>query len=251
MVFSAKTDTGYLRPHNEDCFGSYVSRDGETLFLIVADGMGGQNAGEIASGMLVDFFVNRVSALDCSGWSDTQLERVLIATIKDANVAICKEAERNPEKYGMGTTAVACVLHDGKLITANVGDSRAYISTKSDLIKVTEDHSYVEDLVRQGAISSSQAKNHPDRNIITRAVGCMEEIEVDTFVNEFDKNSVLLMCSDGLSNMVDDDYMQRLIRRNKNMDKLADRLISEAKKNGGDDNITVIVARRSEEVIHG
>ncbi len=251
MVFSGKTDTGRLRPHNEDCFGSYISEDGKILFLIVADGMGGQNAGEVASRMLVDFFISKVSSLDLNGWDNSQLEQVLINTIKEANTAICREAELNPEKYGMGTTAVACILHDGMLITANVGDSRAYISTPSELIRVTEDHSYVEDLVRQGAISSTQARNHPDRNIITRAVGCMESIEVDTFVNEFDRNSVLLMCSDGLNNMVDDDYMQRIIRRNKNMDKLADRLISVAKKNGGDDNITVIVARRGEEVIHG
>lgn len=250
MVFSAKTDTGYLRPHNEDCLGSYVSRDGKTTFLIVADGMGGMNAGEVASRMQVELFINKVSALDCSGWDDSRLADLAREAIQEANAAIYRKALEDPDKYGMGTTAVVCILHGDKLITANVGDSRAYISTKSELIRVTRDHSYVEDLVRQGAISSGQAKKHPDRNIITRAVGCMEEIEVDIFVNDFGKDNVLLMCSDGLNNMVEDDYLQRLIRRNKNMDKLADRLISVAKKNGGVDNITVIVARRSNEVSH-
>ena len=250
MVFSAKTDTGYMRPHNEDCLGSYVSKDGKTTFLIVADGMGGMNAGEVASKMQVELFLKKVSDLDCSGWADDRLAEVAKEAIQEANLAIYREALRDLNKYGMGTTAVVCILHGDKLITANVGDSRAYISTRSELIRVTRDHSYVEDLVRQGAISSQQAKEHPDRNIITRAVGCLEDIEVDIFINDFDKDSVLLMCSDGLNNMVEDDYLQRLIRRNKNMDKLADRLIAVAKKNGGADNITVIVARRSSEVNH-
>ena len=250
MVISARTDTGYMRPHNEDCFGSYVSKDGKTTFLIVADGMGGRNAGEVASRMQVELFLKKVAALDCGDWEVRQLSAFAENIIKEANGIIARESLRDPEKYGMGTTAVVCILHGDKLITANVGDSRAYISTKSELIRVTRDHSYVENLVRQGAISSEQAKAHPDRNIITRAVGCMEDIKVDTFFNDFGKDSVLLMCSDGLNNMVDDDYLQRLIRRNKNMDKLADRLVSVAKKNGGDDNITVIVARRSNEVNH-
>ncbi len=248
MVFSAKTDTGYIRPHNEDCLGSYVSRDGKTTFLIVADGMGGMNAGEVASRMQVELFIKKVSELDCSGWEDDRLAWIAGEAIQEANAAIYKKAMEDSDKYGMGTTAVVCILHGDKLITANVGDSRAYISTKSELIRVTRDHSYVEDLVRQGAISSRQAKEHPDRNIITRAVGCMKEIKVDIFINDFEKDSVLLMCSDGLNNMVEDDYLQSLIRRNKNMDKLADRLIAVAKKNGGVDNITVIVARRSNEV---
>lgn len=251
MVFSGKTDTGRLRPHNEDCFGSYVSEDGKTLFLVVADGMGGQNAGEVASRMLVDLFVEKAAALQCEEMTVEELREFLVETVKEANRVIGREAENNPQQAGMGTTAVACILRDGKLIIANVGDSRAYVSEKSRLIKITRDHSYVEDLVRQGAISASQARNHPDKNIITRAVGCMDQIEVDTFVWDFGKDNVLLMCSDGLSNMVEDDYLQRLIRRNRNMDKLSDRLVSVARKNGGSDNITVIVARRSDEVIHG
>lgn len=250
MVFSAKTDTGYMRAHNEDCLGSYVSKDGKTTFLIVADGMGGMNAGEVASKIQVELFLKKVSELDCSGWDDDRLAAVAENAIKEANAVIYQEALKDPDRYGMGTTAVICIVHEDKLITANVGDSRAYISTKSELIRVSRDHSYVEDLVQQGAISSIQARKHPDRNIITRAVGCMEHIEVDIFVNDFGKDSVLLMCSDGLNNMVEDDYLQRIIRRNKNMDKLADRLISVAKKNGGADNITVIVARRSNEVNH-
>ena len=170
--------------------------------------------------------------------------------IEAANTEIIDQAQRDEGLRGMGTTMVVATIVGNYAYVANVGDSRAYISTKSELIRVTRDHSYVEDLVRQGAISSSQAREHPDRNIITRAVGCMEHIEVDIFVNDFGKDSVLLMCSDGLNNMVEDDYLQRLIRRNKNMDKLADRLIAVAKKNGGADNITVIVARRSNEVNH-
>ncbi|MBE7056738.1 MAG: Stp1/IreP family PP2C-type Ser/Thr phosphatase [Ruminococcaceae bacterium] len=251
MVFSAKTDVGRVRPHNEDCFGSYVSEDGSVLFLVVADGMGGQNAGEVASKMLVDCFMNKTSFLNKKNLTPEQLQDFLTDTIKEANLNILKEAKDNSEQSGMGTTAVACILQEDKLIVANVGDSRAYVSSQSVLAKVTEDHSYVEDLVRKGAISQEQARNHPDKNIITRAVGCMDDVEVDTFVKDFDKNSVLLMCSDGLSNMIEDDYMQRIIRRNKNMDKLAERLIYVAKKNGGTDNITVIVARRSDEVIHG
>ncbi len=251
MVFSGKTDIGKLRPHNEDCFGSYASKDGDALLLVVADGMGGRNAGEVASKMLVDLFMEKATFLDKKDLTTTQLKNFLSETIKEANRVISKEAEKNPERAGMGTTAVACVIKEGKLIVANVGDSRAYVSEKSNLIRITRDHSYVEDLVQQGAISEAQARKHPDKNIITRAVGCMKKIEVDLFVRPFEKDNVLLMCSDGLTNMVEDDYLQRLIRRNKNMEKLSGRLISVAKKNGGSDNITVIVARRSEEVVYG
>ena len=250
MVFSAKTDTGKVRPHNEDCVGSYVSQDGQTVFLIVADGMGGMNAGEVASKRQIDVFLQKVSEEDQKDWNEEKLAALAREAIWEANGTIYRESLLDPSKYGMGTTAVVCILHGDRLITANVGDSRAYISTKSELIRVTRDHSYVEELVRQGVITPEQAKVHPDRNIITRAVGSLPGVEVDVFFNDFGPDSVLLMCSDGLSNMVEEDYLQRVIRRNKDMDKLTDRLISAAKKNGGIDNITVIAARHGSEVPH-
>lgn len=249
MVFCAKTDTGNCRPHNEDCFGSYISKDGQTVFFVIADGMGGHNAGEVASGMLVDFFIKKVMESDRGVWTEASLEALAVTAIQDANSLIFQAARQDAGKYGMGTTAVACIFHKDKLITANVGDSRAYISTKSKLIRITRDHSFVEDLVRQGAIDLQEAKKHPDRNLITRAVGCTETVKVDVFVTDFEKDCVLLMCSDGLNSMVEDEAMQRVIRRNKNMEKLCDRLISMAMKNGGADNITVLVARRDNEVI--
>lgn len=249
MIFCAKTDTGSCRPHNEDCFGSYISKDGQTLFFVIADGMGGHNAGEVASGMLVDFFVKRVMESDRGDWTEESLKNLAVTAIQDANAMILQTARLDAGKYGMGTTAVVCIFYGDKLITANVGDSRAYISTKSKLIRITQDHSFVEDLLRQGAIDSKEAKRHPDRNLITRAVGCTEDVQVDVFVTDFEKDCVLLMCSDGLNSMVDDDAMQRVIRRNKNMEKLCDRLVSMAMKNGGADNITVVVARRDSEVI--
>ena len=246
LSFSAKTETGKVRPHNEDTFAVCESQDG-VLFFLVADGMGGHNAGEVASGKVRDTFTRKISKANTSEMTEEQIGALLVKTIEEADDKIFKDTLKHPERTGMGTTAVAGAIIDDRVIIANVGDSRAYISGKSRLTKISVDHSYVEELVQQGILTEEEARVNPRRNEITRAVGCLSEMDVDVFLADFPKDSVLLLCSDGLYSMVPDDRLQHLIRRYKDMSKLSERLVAEANSNGGADNITVIVARRTSE----
>ena len=212
------------------------------------DGMGGANAGEVASKILTDHFTKKMKKINFGKMTIDSVKKTLTEVIRGANEKIYKKATSKKALSGMGTTVVAGVLFGEKLIAANVGDSRAYISHKSRLEIVTEDHTFVHDLFRSGAISATEEKNHPSKHILTRAVGVHSDVEVDTYICDFPKDAVLLLCSDGLTNMIEEPPMQRLIRRHKNMEKLSDRLVAVANEKGGQDNITVIVARRQEEV---
>ena len=247
--YSGKSDVGRNRDLNEDSYNAFTAQDGKAYIFIVADGMGGANAGEVASRMAVELFTKKMKKLNYGKMTPVMIRSAMIEAVESANEKIYKKASGNKNLSGMGTTIVAAVLTNDKLIVANVGDSRAYVSSKNNIEAVTQDHSFVHDLFLHGAITASEEKNHPNKNILTRAVGVDEKIEVDAFIYDFPKDSVLLLCSDGLTNMIDDLPMQRIVRRNRNMDKLSARLVTVANEKGGKDNITVIVARRSEEVI--
>ena len=248
IEFVGKTDVGRLRNLNEDNYSAFASQDGKAYVFVVADGMGGANAGEVASKILTDHFTKKMKKINFGKMTIDSVKKTLTEVIRGANEKIYKKATSKKALSGMGTTVVAGVLFGEKLIAANVGDSRAYISHKSRLEIVTEDHTFVHDLFRSGAISATEEKNHPSKHILTRAVGVHSDVEVDTYICDFPKDAVLLLCSDGLTNMIEEAPMQRLIRRHKNMEKLSDRLVAVANEKGGQDNITVIVARRQEEV---
>ncbi|HZB70922.1 MAG TPA: Stp1/IreP family PP2C-type Ser/Thr phosphatase, partial [Acidimicrobiales bacterium] len=230
------TDTGQVRTKNED-----AALIGDVVFA-VADGMGGHAAGEVASQVAVEAFENSTSA----GVDD---EDDVVEAVRAANQAVLDRAEDEPELAGMGTTLTALALvpgpadgsGPGELVIANVGDSRAYLFRDGDLTLLTRDHSLVEDLVQEGRLSPEEARTHPQRNILTRVLGNDSGVEPDVFRADPVRGDRYLLCSDGLSNEVDEERTAAVLRRLADPDDAARELVRLANENGGRDNITVVV----------
>ncbi len=198
------TDIGRKRKVNQDFVYSSERFVGPlpNLFL-VADGMGGHNAGDYASRLAVETIVER-----SSGSLETNPLRVLDEAVQSANGLVRKRAQETPELQGMGTTVVAAVIDGRELYVANVGDSRLYIVNSGEIRQITKDHSWVEEMVRRGGIGKAEARNHPDKNIITRAVGAEETVRIDFFQVLLQEGDVILMCTDGLTNMLEDEEIR-------------------------------------------
>ena len=235
MRVFGKTDVGLVRKINQDFI--FYSRESVGAFpnlFIVADGMGGHNAGDFASRYAVECFLNYIK-----NSKPDALIRMVDEGIKYANKKIMEKAAEDENLRGMGTTMVVAYIEDGQLFVANIGDSRLYLLDKQ-INQVTEDHSFVATLVRAGELTPAEARVHPDKNVITRAVGAAENAKVDFFEVDLEPGDQILMCSDGLSNMVDDDVLYDIVK-NPYIGDVVDGLIDEAKRNGGSDNIAVIV----------
>jgi protein phosphatase len=200
--------------------------------------MGGHAAGDLASRVCVE---TMVSSIEGSGQTETI--PILAEAVQKANRAVLKKAAEKPEYAGMGTTIVAAVIDGNTLYVANVGDSRLYLIDDDRIDQITLDHSLVAEMVRSGRISPEQMRNHPEKNIITRAVGGEENVEADFFDVGLHKGDVVLLCSDGLTNMVEDEQIFRIIRREKTLRDAGQKLISAANSAGGRDNISVVLAR--------
>jgi PPM family protein phosphatase len=228
-----RTDTGRQRRENED--SAYV----RSPVFVVADGMGGAQAGEVASRIAIETFEH---GLPPSGTPEDQLAEL----VRDANQQIYDRSRAEQGRAGMGTTLTAAYLVDGNLAIAHVGDSRAYLFRNGELTRLTQDHSLVDELVRQGKLTEAQAAEHPQRSIITRALGPEPEVEVDTFSYPMQGGDILLLCSDGLTSMVSEEAVAEAIRDAGSLDQAADRLIDEANEAGGRDNITVVLSRLAE-----
>ena len=222
------THVGKVRKNNEDAL---ICIDPE--IFVVADGMGGQAAGEVASQILIDTVKNFLPVIP-----EPLNEDILQKAILKANAAILREVEKNPAYKGMGTTATILHIYNRRAYYAHVGDSRIYRLKNKNLEQITEDHSYVEELVRAGEITADEAKVHPMKNILTRAVGAVEDIEVDTASVTVEIGDIFLLCTDGLTNMVDDETIKKILLTSTNP---AENLIQAALKGGGNDNISVIV----------
>ena len=202
--------------------------------FIVADGMGGHNAGDFASRYAVECFLSYIK-----NSKPDALIRMVDEGIKYANKKIMEKAAEDENLRGMGTTMVVAYIEEGQLFVANIGDSRLYLLDKQ-INQVTEDHSFVATLVRAGELTPAEARVHPDKNVITRAVGAAENAKVDFFEVDLEPGDQILMCSDGLSNMVEDEVLYDIVK-NTYIGDVVDGLIDEAKRNGGSDNIAVIV----------
>jgi len=243
------TDIGRKRDHNEDSFGVF---EGTGLY-IVADGMGGHAAGELASRIAVDTVSGFIEASAGRGditWPfglDEALGRAgnrLSAAIKLANGAVRDRAGSAPELKGMGTTIVAALAEEGRLHIAHVGDSRAYMYSGGRLSRITVDHSFVEEQVRAGMIAPEKARSHPMRNIITRALGVKDDVSVDIMDHALTPGVIYLLCTDGLTGMVEDHEIERVMNAMcDDLRECADTLIAVANSNGGTDNITVVLLR--------
>jgi len=246
IFFHFESDIGKKRTLNEDSYGHCTSADGSVRFFIVADGMGGHNAGEIASKTAVDTFIECASEFDAAHIRPTSMPDRLSKFIKDTvfkiDRRIIKKSRGGDNCFGMGTTAVICAIYGKKAVIGNVGDSRAYIANKYTGIKqITVDHSYVEELIRSGHLTREEVNNHPKKNAITRALGFLEEKGADVFVKDISKGERILLCSDGLTSMVPDKKIADIMNGNLFVTLACKKLIKCANDNGGTDNITVAV----------
>lgn len=232
----AMTDVGRCRMVNQDYVFSCLEPLGNLPNLfIVADGMGGHQAGDFASSYSVKKFLESVSLS-----LQRNPHKIFADAIRYANRELIEKSKSNPELKGMGTTMVALTIIGDKAYVANVGDSRLYLMEDS-LMQITVDHSLVQEMIKLGELTKEDARLHPDKNIITRAVGAGRDINADYFEFTITKDSILLMCSDGLSNMVDDDQIAVLLKSAAAPEKVGKKLIETANRNGGKDNIAVIV----------
>ncbi|MDX2191955.1 MAG: Stp1/IreP family PP2C-type Ser/Thr phosphatase [Gemmatimonadales bacterium] len=239
MRFScaARTDVGIVRSGNEDAFAMVAERG----LFVVADGMGGHAAGEVASEMAVTIIGQEIGST--RGLSDAVLGERMRQAIISANEAIFERTLREKEKRGMGTTATALLLLPGRYLIGQVGDSRAYLLREGRLLQVTRDHSYVQEQVDLGLLSPEEARVHPYSNVITRCVGVSGDVVPDLYFGTLNTGDVLLLASDGLTGMLEDDQLQAILGGAGGPVEWVDRLVVEANRRGGLDNITAIIVR--------
>ena len=238
MKTFSMTDIGRKREINQD----YVFATDETIgnlpnLLVVADGMGGHRAGDFASRFTVE-----VLAEEVQNSKETHPEQILGNAIQTANERLMEEAAKDSRLEGMGTTLVAATILDHVLYFANVGDSRLYLINK-EIRQLSKDHSMVEEMVRLGGLTEEEAKHHPDKNIITRAMGVKDKVEPDFFEYRLKGGDTILMCSDGLTNMVDDDEIFQIVKSARYIVEAVETLIQIANENGGSDNIGIVLAQ--------
>ena len=240
------TDKGAVRPNNEDCFLIEKCPARDCLVLGLCDGMGGAKAGALASSLAVKAFVNRVyERLNVPGRRRFDYPRLLQEACDEANGAAYTYSHFSEEYEGMGTTLVGGVIKNrGNGYIINVGDSRAYLISRRGIRQITRDHSLVQDLVEMGAITRDQARTHPRRNVITRALGSQEPVEADYFEFTLQPGEVLLLCSDGLSNMVEDELLQSTCLEEKTAEAICLKLMELALERGATDNVTMIAVKR-------
>lgn len=237
MNYYSATDVGRVRSMNQD----YIFASGRPVgklpnLFVVADGMGGHNAGDRASSYAVEVVRESIR-----GSRERNPIKNLRQAIESANKKVLEEANREEIYRGMGTTIVAATIVKGTLYVANVGDSRLYIIGEH-IRQITRDHSLVEEMIRSGNLTREEGRWHPDKNIITRAVGVGRRVEIDFFEWKLSRRDTVLLCSDGLSNMVEDAQIEKIIKEEGSLRKAGEKLVEAANRNGGYDNISVLLA---------
>lgn len=239
MEAFAVTDIGKVRDMNQDSY--YISSCEEGIKLyIVADGMGGYKGGEVASKLAIESAKNYI----CNNFAETKKEKenilnLIKSAIEYANMVVYEKSKEVEELNGMGTTIDVCLIHSNKLYIGHVGDSRIYRQRKEFFRKLTTDHSYVEQLIKEGSITKEEAYNHPKKNMLTKALGCTAFVEPDVMVKGFLKDDVVLMCTDGLTNMLRDNEISEIIKQNPK--EACRALVNRANERGGYDNITAVI----------
>lgn len=237
-VFS-KTDIGLVRKENQDS-SAYGIISSDCVWAVVCDGMGGVKGGKTASTIAVNHISECVERDYKEDLSGEEIADMLISAVTGANIAVYKAAIDEPELAGMGTTCELVLVRGGIAHVVHVGDSRVYSIRDGKILQITEDHSLVQEMVRRGEITPDQAMRHPNKNLITRALGVARDVDIDYIEAEFDEGDKLLICSDGLSNFVTKADIVRTVSENSG-ELLIDTLVETAKRNGGHDNITVTV----------
>ena len=241
MQIFSKTDRGRVRTDNQDAYFAGTITD-DAVFAVVCDGMGGANAGNVASELAVRHISEYVIRSYRDGMDMTDTEKTLKNAIVSANISLYDKAVNNAELTGMGTTAVAAFVKDGAAVIAHVGDSRIYL-VNGEIKQLTRDHSVVQSLIESGKITPEDAKVHPRKNVITRALGAEEDVAVDSDCLNLSDGDTLLLCSDGLTNFLEDKVILRVFQNN-DISAVAERLVETANENGGGDNITVVTVTK-------
>jgi protein phosphatase len=237
ITCAGNTDVGVVRAGNEDSFLLDCSRG----LFIVADGMGGHAAGEVASEMAVRIIANELGSL--RGLGDGEAAARMRSAIRKANAAIFERTLAEHDKRGMGTTTTVMVLFSRRYLIGQVGDSRAYLLREGDFLQLTKDHSYVQEQVDAGLLTPEQARTHPYSNVITRCVGANEDVAPDVYFGNLEAGDVVLIASDGLTGMLDDDQLAGILKQEENPEVCVNKMITDANRRGGLDNITAIIIR--------
>lgn len=235
------TDVGLQRHENQDTFAVERGAADGQLIAVVCDGMGGENCGQIASSLAVRAFLDELHAVLRADMTTEQLREAVSFCVSKANAAVNRHAQEHTECHGMGTTLVSAVTNGSGAVICNVGDSRAYRVGTERLERITRDHSVVEGLIESGNITAEQARTHPNRNLITRALGPDENTLCDAFEVSFTKGDKILLCTDGLVVTATDDEICRAVCAGKNAEESLDDLIALAKAQGAPDNVTAVL----------
>ena len=234
------SDPGMVRDNNQDNF-AIIKLDEESLLAVVCDGMGGARSGDIASRMAVDVFSEEMGHCWKKNMKAPKIEKALLSAVALANQAVYEQSCSGEEYNGMGTTLVAAVIHDEQVHIVNVGDSRAYLINEDGIRGVTTDHSFVQMMVQRGELTLEEAKTHPGKNLITRAVGTEAEVQGDIFHLEWNEGDNILLCTDGLSNVMADQEILFEIAHGVKKEDCCQRLLEIAKKRGAPDNVTAVL----------
>lgn len=238
MEYAYRTDIGRRRPNNQDYVGLFANQQSATL-AIVADGMGGHQGGDVASEMAVSHIGY---AFEKTTTTDVEtLVRWLIYELQQENSVILEKAQKYTDLTGMGTTLVAVIISGSRFVVANIGDSRGYLYRNGHLVQITEDHSLVNELVKNGELTPEEAARFPQKNVITRSLGVSEDVDADVTIYDMEYNDYLLLCSDGLTNQVPDDAIADVLAQDVPIGSMAQDLILQANAAGGPDNITAMI----------
>ncbi len=237
MKIVARTDAGLVRENNQDSYTAFELED--AVVAVVCDGMGGAAEGAVASNNAVRAIKEYVTDRYYSGMSDMSIKSLLVSALENANRNVFNISRTDERYFGMGTTAVTAIIYNAFVYIAHVGDSRAYIKTNGKLNQLTKDHSIIQHMIESGQISVEEAAAHPDKHIITRALGVDDEVKVDFCQEAFNEEDLLILCTDGLTNFIGTDDIINLTKDDCYYD-YADRLVNLANQNGGGDNITVV-----------
>lgn len=242
MQYWSVTDPGCARSQNQDCYQVEVL-DKNTLLCVVCDGMGGAKSGNIASQLAVDVFTQEVKRCYKAGMSGEEAEQMLRGAVKLANFTVYDQAQQFEEFSGMGTTMVVALIHGKQSIVVNVGDSRCYHVDNDGISQITVDHSLVQMMVARGELTPEQAKHYPGKNLITRAIGTETVAICDVFHRKLEKGDCLLLCTDGLSNLMDEQELLFEVVHGLHKEKCCERLLDIAKKRGAPDNVTCVLVQ--------
>lgn len=238
MKVAYQTDVGSVRENNEDYVGVFHNRSGIS-FVMVADGIGGHLGGDVASEMAVSHMGFRFEGANFSEPSDAI--KWITKEVEMENKQIIEKSNQYEDLSGMGTTMVCAIFFEEKFIVANIGDSRGYLLRHKELYQLTEDHSVVNELIKRGELTVEDAKNYPQKNMITRSLGISSDADADIAVNDSESGDLLLLCTDGLTNMVSDDEIKAVLKNSETVEEKGAELIRLANKAGGLDNITTLL----------